>query len=119
MSDTFAALCPDGTRQDLGAPASLSLDEVDENWPLVRFLLDDEVYAARYRELVAEIAAGPASVESATALLDTATALLTEALTATGQGETLAGVRAGREQLQAHFEARARAAEEFLTVFED
>ncbi len=119
MSDTFAALSPDGTRQDLGAPASLSLDEVDENWPLVRFLLDDEVYAARYRDLVAEIAAGPASVESATALLDTATALLTEALTATGQGETLAGARAGREQLQAHFEARARAAEEFLAVFED
>ena len=92
---------------------------MDENWPLVRFLLDDAVYAARYRELVAEIAAGPASVESATALLDAATALLTEALTATGQGEMLTGVLAGREQLQAHFEARARAAAAFLDTSGD
>ena len=86
---------------------------------MVRFLLDDEVYAARYRELVAEIAAGAVSLENTTTMLDAATALLTEALTATGQGETLADVRAGREQLLAHFEARARAAEEFLAVFED
>ncbi len=92
---------------------------MDENWPLVRFLLDDAVYAARYRELVAEIAAAPASVESATALLDTATGLLTEALTATGQGEMLTGVLAGREQLQAHFEARARAAAAFLDTSGD
>ena len=119
LGDTFAALCPDGTRQDWGTPTSLSLDEVDENWPLVRFLLDDAVYAARYRELVAEITAGPASVESATALLDAAMGLLTETLTATGQGETLAGVRTGREQLQAHFEARARAAAEFLASKEE
>ena len=119
MGNTLSTRCPYGLRQDLGAPASLSLDEVDENWPLVRFLLDDAVYAARYRELVAEIAAGAVSLENTTTMLDAATALLTETLTATGQGETLAGVRAGREQLQAHFEARARAAEEFLAVFED
>ena len=86
---------------------------------MVRFLLDDEVYAARYRELVAEIAAGPASVESATALLDAATGLLTETLTTLGQVETLAGVLAGRAKLQAHFEARARAAAEFLASKEE
>lgn len=33
---------------------SIGLDEVDEAWPLIRFLLDDPVYAARYDELVAE-----------------------------------------------------------------
>lgn len=119
MSDTFASLCPEGLRQVWGRPASLSLEEVGADWPLVRFLLDDAVYAARYRELVAEIAAGPASVAQATARLEAATALLVETLRANGQEELLAGVRAGREALQAHFEARARAAAEFLAAYED
>ena len=63
--------------------------------------------------------AGAASVKNATALLEAAAALLTEALTVTGQEETLTGVLAGREQLKAHFEARARAAAEFLATNED
>ena len=53
------------------------------------------------------------------ALLDAATGLLTKTLTATGQGEMLTGVLAGREQLQAHFEARARAAAAFLDTSGD
>ena len=119
LGDTFSTRCPNGLRVDLGAPASIALDEVGATWPLVRFLLDDAVYAARYRELVAEIAMGAASVKNATALLEAAAALLTEALTVTGQEETLTGVLAGREQLKTHFEARARAAAEFLATNED
>ncbi len=40
---------------------SVSLDKADvgEDWPLIRYLLDDPVYYARYLEYVAETVAGP------------------------------------------------------------
>jgi spore coat protein H len=40
---------------------SVSLDkaEVDDNWPLIRYLLDDPVYYALYLDYVAETIAGP------------------------------------------------------------
>ena len=34
---------------------SLSMDEVSERWPLIRYLLDDEAYHARYVAYVAEV----------------------------------------------------------------
>ncbi len=97
-----------------GVARSLSLDEVGAEWPLIRFLLDDVVYAARYRELVAEVATGAFSVERMSALYDANVALLTEVLTRVGDEAGLAGVRVGRETLQAHLERRARAAAEWL-----
>lgn len=97
-----------------GNALSLSLDEVGASWPLIRFLLDDPVYRARYRDLVAEIAAGPLSLERTSALLAANAALLEETLVRVGDEEGLAGVRQGRVELQAHFEGRARAAAEWL-----
>jgi spore coat protein H len=32
----------------MGTPLSLTLDEVDESWPLIRYLMDDPVYHAMY-----------------------------------------------------------------------
>ena len=32
----------------MGTPLSLSLDEVDDSWPLIRYLMDDPVYHAMY-----------------------------------------------------------------------
>jgi hypothetical protein len=32
----------------MGTPLSLSLDEVDDSWPLIRYLMDDSVYHAMY-----------------------------------------------------------------------
>ena len=97
-----------------GNARSLSLDEVGADWPLIRFLLDDEVYGARYRDLVAEVAGGAMSPERVTAALDADAALLIEALTRVGDVAGLAGVRRGRVELQAHFQSRARAAAEWL-----
>ena len=97
-----------------GRTRSLSLDEVGAKWPLIRFLLDDVVYAARYRELVAEVAAGAFSVERMSAIYDANAALLTEALTRVGDEAGLAGVSFGRDELQAHLERRARVAAEWL-----
>ena len=34
---------------------SLSLDEVNENWPLIRYLMDDPVYQPQYEDYVAEV----------------------------------------------------------------
>jgi spore coat protein H len=48
-------------------PLSLGLAEVTAEWPLIRFLLDDSTYAARYRALVAEVASTvyePAAAEA-------------------------------------------------------
>ncbi|HTU60646.1 MAG TPA: CotH kinase family protein, partial [Polyangiales bacterium] len=38
-----------------GASPSLGLDEVTDTWPLIRFLLDDETYRARYRHYLARV----------------------------------------------------------------
>ncbi len=35
--------------------ASLSLDEIGEDWPLIRFLMDDPVYKAQYQAYVGEV----------------------------------------------------------------
>ncbi|MCK4660962.1 MAG: CotH kinase family protein [Phycisphaerae bacterium] len=40
------------------APLSLKLDEVDENWPLIRYLMDDPVYWATYVSHVQDVIEG-------------------------------------------------------------
>lgn len=42
-------------RDDTFPAWSLSLDEVDDAWPLIRYLLDDPVYAAAWRDHVAAL----------------------------------------------------------------
>ncbi len=47
---------------------SLSLDEVGDDWPLISYLIADEVYQAQYVayvEQVAETAFNPATMETA------------------------------------------------------
>ncbi|MFH1748905.1 MAG: CotH kinase family protein [Planctomycetota bacterium] len=46
------------------APLSLELDEVDENWPLIRFLMDDPVYWATYASHVQDVIEGACAVET-------------------------------------------------------
>ncbi len=43
-------------RDDVGKSGTLSLDlgEVNDNWPLIRYLIDDEVYHAKYVDYVEE-----------------------------------------------------------------
>jgi len=36
-------------------PASLSLDEISDRWPLIRFLMDDSVYEAQYKAYLQEV----------------------------------------------------------------
>ena len=97
-----------------GVARSLSLDEVGAEWPLIRFLLDDPVYAVCYRELVAEVAAGAFSVGRMSAIFDNNAALLRETLSRVGDEAGLAGVSVGRDVLQAQLERRAQVAAEWL-----
>lgn len=60
-------------------PLSLSLDEVGADWPLIRFVMDDAEYAARYRASL-QVAAESWSVASFQAAVDDAEALVTPAL---------------------------------------
>lgn len=58
------------------AGLTLTMNEVDKDWPLIRFLMDDSVYVARYREhLKAFVAAGFAPATTA-AMLEAAHALI-------------------------------------------
>lgn len=46
---------------------SLSMDEVDANWPLIRFLMDDPIYSASYTDYVEAVINGPFNLDSITA----------------------------------------------------
>ena len=51
-------------------------DEVGDEWPLIRRLMDDEVYRARYEELLAEALVGAMEVETFRAQAETLHALI-------------------------------------------
>ncbi|WP_437650961.1 CotH kinase family protein [Sorangium sp. So ce362] len=54
---TFAWTDPDSAGANIGLKAlPLSMDEVNENWPLIRFLFDDPVYLEVYRGYVKQAA---------------------------------------------------------------
>ena len=41
------------------APLPLGMAAVKEDWPLIRYLMDDPVYLQRYQTYIAEFVAGP------------------------------------------------------------
>ncbi len=46
------------------APLTLGMDEVDDDWPLIRYLADDPVYRERYLEHMAEMVETPFELET-------------------------------------------------------
>lgn len=59
MAPPFDTTENEGMRQNggggKGTPLSLSLDEVDDSWPLIRYLMDDPVYHAMYLDDLEEV----------------------------------------------------------------
>ena len=51
-------------RAGMGRALSLTLDEVSDNWPLIRYLADDPVYWAMYVSYVQQTIEGPFAVDS-------------------------------------------------------
>lgn len=100
----------------LGVALSIALDEVDERWPLQRFLLDDEVYTARYRALVAEIRARAFNAARMGPIYEANYALLSAYLSEVVgvSEEELMSLQAAMEELKAHALRREAAAAEYL-----
>ncbi|PRP98280.1 Inner spore coat protein H [Enhygromyxa salina] len=64
-----ALLINNGGPGGSGSSDSVLLDEIGSEWPLIRRLLDDEIYASTYREKLADIIAGPFEAETVKATM--------------------------------------------------
>lgn len=90
----------EGRRQ----PLSLSLAEVGDDWPLIRYIIDVEFYEARYVELMQEFVANHFNAANMEAIYDTHEAILQDvALMETNQ------FTAAVEELRSHAASREAA----------
>jgi hypothetical protein len=105
---------PEGApaRGGMGRNASLDRKEVGASWPLIRFLLDDPVYAAKYVAYMKETLAGPFEPTKMQARVDRYAAYL--APYAAGQAEGASGYAAAVQDLRTAIEARVTAVRAFL-----
>ncbi len=102
-----------GRRGPGGRSVSLDKADVDDNWPLIRYLLDDPVYYARYLDYLAETIAGPFDPDQMAETYQAMADLIAPyAIADVGEAEFYAAV----QQLIEHAYQRADAVEEFLTV---
>ena len=94
--------------------SSVSLDKADvnDNWPLIRYLLDDPVYYALYVDYLAETVAGPFNPDHMAETYQTLAELIAP-YAAADVGE--AAFDAAVQQLIEHAYQRADAVEEFLS----
>ena len=94
--------------------SSVSLDksDVNDNWPLIRYLLDDPVYYALYVDYLAETVAGPFNPDHIAETYQTLAELIAP-YAAADVGE--AAFDAAVQQLIEHAYQRADAVEEFLS----
>jgi hypothetical protein len=102
---------------------SLALSEITAQWPLIRYLLDDEVYRQRYRKYVSDAIQGPFAPTTAAERYRTAQALIAPYVTG-AQGEQPGYTflsspdqfNLAIEQLITHAQGRAQAVSEFLAT---
>jgi spore coat protein H len=103
-------------------PLTLGMDEVGDDWPLIRHLADDPVYLARYQEHMSELLEGPFSIEGQQARMQHYHDLiepyaLAEEASHTALSSTQAfedSLTGSEEALFPHVEARHAAAEAYL-----
>jgi spore coat protein H len=103
-----------GGRGALGS-RNVSLDKADvgDNWPLIRYLLDDPVFHARYVDYLGETVAGPFNPDRMAETYQTLAALIAP-YAAADVGET--EFEAAVQQLIEHAYGRADAVEAFLAT---
>lgn len=93
----------------MGGALSLSLDEVSDQWPFIRYVLDVPAYESLYQEYVAEFSADVFSSEKMSALYDTHAAVISEpASNETPQFENAVST------LKSHVEQRTSAVQAYL-----
>ena len=80
---------PRGAFGGFGIAAPLDLENISEEWPLIRFLMDDEVYHATYVDYVIETASDPFAPEKMIAIYETLHELITPSVMAEEEGYTM------------------------------
>lgn len=103
----------------MGIARGIALDDVDEGWPLIRFLLDDEVYGLRYREYIAEVAETLFHAARMTPIYEANYEMLaTHLREKVGASEAeLVALRQATDELIAHVLGREQAAAEYIAHF--
>jgi spore coat protein H len=100
---------------------SISLDEVNENWPLIRFLLDDPIYHAQYVDNVEKVINGAFYPETITARLQELHDLIEPYALSESNGYSNLSSEAAFEkslaQLIQHVNLRFQEANKFISSF--
>jgi spore coat protein CotH len=101
-----------GRRPDSGT-GSLDKADISDNWPLIRYLLDDPVYYGLYLDYLAATVAGPFDPDHMAGTYQAMADLIApHAIVDVGEAEFDAAV----QQLIEHAYQRAESVEEFLTA---
>jgi spore coat protein H len=105
------------------APHTLAMTEVGDDWPLIRFLLDDPVYLEAYGAHVQAFVAGPFGLDLVSTRLQAAHDLIAPYVVGPGGEEegytvlpSVPEFESGVADLVAHVEARHAAVAKFLDV---
>jgi len=94
---------------------TFSLEEITpEVWPLIGFLVEDEVYGARYVELIQLVSGDVFSPDTMTAIYEENFQMLAAYLEETDDADAIRALRSATDDLAAHVRERAAAAEAFL-----
>jgi len=96
---------------------SLSLDEVTDRWPLIRFLMDDQEYQNRYTAYVIDVMKGPLEPRQMAERIRELSHLLRPYLTGELSGESglsADDLDAACQKLVNHVARRAEAVQAFL-----
>ncbi len=67
---------------NIRTPLSITMDEVESDWPMIRLLMDDPVYAEAYAGHLADLLDGPMSAEAQKARFEDAVALIADSAAA-------------------------------------
>lgn len=92
------------------------MDVMLDYWPLIGFLIEDEVYRARYRELVHEVSGDVFSPQIMLDVYEQNFEMLAAYLVATDNADTVETLRSATDALLAHVHERAAAAQSYLQV---
>jgi hypothetical protein len=109
-----------GSQRGHSGDALVDLDEVGEEWPLIRYLLDDEVYHARYVASVEAVVSGPFEPAQMEATYRELAALVEPYVLEETEGYTFLSSEAAFyeaiEELVDHTYARQEAVEAYLVT---
>lgn len=93
---------------------SISLDEVGENWPLIRYILDDEVYAQQYAQAVDRVITDVFTEEKMSPIYDQYASLIEEYVRQETSGAGVSKLADAVAILKQHTIDRVSLAEKYL-----